>query len=141
MTTFWIILGGVGAAAALLGIGIGLGRYSLRDDIDALEDRLDLCDEAIADEIGKGDDRERYIRKLEQDLVREHAVSDHLRDELGQRRIGDRPLWAQLRVPEPLPIDTGSLAWGGSLAGHTGAWSTVAPFTVVDLGADDLVAA
>lgn len=141
MNAFWIILGVVGASAVLLGIGAALGRWSRRDDIDELENRLDHAERSIRYHIDYEDNVDAAYREVSDILEREQVTMAELRAELGRRQIGARPVWAQCDLPEPLPIDASSLRWAGSAAGHTGQWSIVAPFEIVDLAAGELVAA
>lgn len=126
MTTLWTTVLAIGSATILVGVGAAIGRWSRRDEIDELEARLAGHEAEIAKHIGYEDDCERAIddmrkryRQIEEDLTRERAVSDHLRRELGRRRIGATPLWAQTVAVEPAPIDK---AW---LRYETGTWPTI----------------
>lgn len=121
-STILTAAGAVLCAAVLLGIGVALGRWSKRDDIDELEDRLGHAEYAIAQHIAHEDKTEAEMKKVREDLVRERGVSNHAHGELNGRRIGVRPIWTQLNNPEPLPIDERALAWEGSQPGETGQW-------------------
>lgn len=123
LNNFLIISLTVIATAMVLAIGIGLGRYSQRDDIEDLEDRLDAHDEEIAKHIGYEDKIAKTLTEARKDLARERAEVERLRTELAGRQIGARPLWTQLGQPEPLPIDPRSLRY------ETGTWPTI-PRTV-----------
>jgi hypothetical protein len=110
------------AAAIVLGIGIGLGRYSRRDEIDALDYRIGQHEDTIGARIADVATAERTLARVTEDLARERSVTTELRAQLGERRIGATPIWAQLRVTEPPPIPKEWLKWEGSEAGHTGQW-------------------
>jgi hypothetical protein len=113
------------AAAIVLGIGIGLGRYSRRDEIDALDYRIRQHENTIGARVAELAATEQTLAEVRGDLARELAVAAYLRAQLSERRIGAKPIWAQLRAVQPPPIPDEWLRWTGSAAGQTGAWRKV----------------
>jgi hypothetical protein len=113
------------AAAIVMAIAFGLGRYSRRDEIDALDYRIEQQEDTIADRITDVATMEKAHAEIAEELAYEWAETARLRRQLDERRIGAKPIWAQLRAVQPPPIPDEWLRWTGSEAGHTGAWRKV----------------
>jgi len=113
------------AAAILILIGIALGRWSRRDEIDTLDYRIDQQATTIGERIADVAAGEKAHAEIAADLARERDVTAHLRGLLAERKIGANPIWSQLHAVQPPPIPDEWLRWEGSKAGQTGAWRTV----------------